>query len=35
VLNYLPTKNFKITINPDEVVKNGVVTPDQKAGWLP
>src|SRR6185503_3804128 len=29
-LNYLPTKDFKITINPDELVKNGVVTPDQK-----
>ncbi len=30
VLNYLPTKDFKITVNPDELVKNGVVTPDQK-----
>ncbi|HEY2582259.1 MAG TPA: DUF2723 domain-containing protein [Mucilaginibacter sp.] len=29
-LNYLPTRNFKLTVNPDEVVKNGVVTPDQK-----
>ncbi|WP_183559732.1 DUF2723 domain-containing protein [Mucilaginibacter sp. SP1R1] len=29
--NYLPTKNFKITIDPDEVVKNGVVTPEQKS----
>jgi Protein of unknown function (DUF2723) len=29
-LNYLPTKNFKLTVNPDEVVKNGVVTPEQK-----
>jgi len=29
-LNYFPTKNFKMTINADEVVKNGVVTPDQK-----
>jgi len=28
--NYLPTKNFKITINPDDVIKNGVVSPDQK-----
>jgi hypothetical protein len=26
----LPTKNFKLTINPDELVKNGVVTPGQK-----
>jgi len=23
--NYLPTKNFKITVNKDEVIKNGVV----------
>jgi hypothetical protein len=29
-LNFLPTKDFKLTINPDELVKNGVVTPDQK-----
>jgi hypothetical protein len=29
-LNYLPTKNFKLDIDADEVVKNGVVTPDQK-----
>jgi len=29
-LNYLPTKNFKLTVDPNEVVKNGVVTPDQK-----
>jgi hypothetical protein len=29
-LNYLPTKNLKLTVNPDEVVKNGVVTPAQK-----
>ena len=29
-LNYLPTKNFKLTVNPDEVLKNGVITPDQK-----
>ena len=28
--NYLPTKNFKITINPDTVLKYGVITPDQK-----
>src|SRR5437879_9915148 len=25
-VNYLPTKNFKININPDELVKNGVIT---------
>src|SRR6185312_12461858 len=30
MLNYLPTKNFKLTINPDELVNNGVVTPGQK-----
>jgi hypothetical protein len=29
--NYLPTKNLKLTINPDQVVKMGVVTPDQKS----
>ncbi len=29
-LNFLPTKNLKLTINANEVVKNGVVTPDQK-----
>ena len=28
--NFLPTKNFKITINPDDVIKNHVITPDQK-----
>ncbi len=28
--NYLPTKNFKITINPDDVLKNNVITPEQK-----
>ncbi len=30
-VNYLPTKNFKLNINPDEIVKNGVVTADQKS----
>jgi len=30
VMNYLPTKNLKLTINADEVVKNGVITPAQK-----
>ncbi|MDN3579834.1 glycosyltransferase family 117 protein [Mucilaginibacter flavus] len=29
-MNYLPTKNFKVTVNPDELVKNGVVTAAQK-----
>jgi len=28
--NYLPTKNFKITINPDDVLKNHVVPAEQK-----
>ncbi|MDB5132996.1 MAG: multidrug transporter [Mucilaginibacter sp.] len=28
--NFLPTKNFKITINPVDVLKNHVITPDQK-----
>jgi hypothetical protein len=31
MLNYLPAKNFKLTVNADEVVKNGVVPPDQKS----
>jgi len=31
VLNYLPTKNFKLTVNADELVKNGVIRPDQKS----
>ncbi len=29
-LNYLPTKNFKLTVNADDVIKNGVVSADQK-----
>jgi hypothetical protein len=29
--NYLPTKNFKITINPDEVIKNGIVPASQRS----
>jgi hypothetical protein len=28
--NYLPTKNFKLTVNADDVLKNHVITPDQK-----
>jgi hypothetical protein len=28
--NYLPTKKFKITVNADDVLKNHVITPDQK-----
>jgi len=34
-LNYLPTKNLKITINPDDVIKNGVITADQKDRLAP
>jgi hypothetical protein len=30
VLNYLPTKNFKLTVNANDVIKNGVIKPDQK-----
>jgi len=30
VLNYLPTKNFKLSVNADDVIKNGVVGPEQK-----
>ncbi len=29
--NYLPTKKFKIAVNADDVLKNGVITPDQKS----
>jgi hypothetical protein len=29
-VNYLPTKNFKLTVNADDVLKNKVITPDQK-----
>ncbi|HZY35393.1 MAG TPA: DUF2723 domain-containing protein [Mucilaginibacter sp.] len=28
--NYLPTKSFKLTVNPDDVMKNNVITADQK-----
>jgi hypothetical protein len=28
--NYLPTKNFKISVNSDDILKNHVITPDQK-----
>ncbi|HZX60073.1 MAG TPA: DUF2723 domain-containing protein, partial [Mucilaginibacter sp.] len=31
MVNYLPTKSLKMTINPDEIVKNGVVKPEQKS----
>lgn len=33
MLNYLPTKNLRLTVNPDDVVKNGVVTPRQR-DWI-
>jgi len=29
--NYLPTKRFKITVDPNTVIKNGVVSADQKS----
>ncbi|MES2112647.1 MAG: DUF2723 domain-containing protein [Bacteroidota bacterium] len=28
--NYLPTKNLKLTVNADDVLKNHVITPEQK-----
>src|SRR6185437_7668110 len=30
VINYLPTKNFKLTVNADEVIKNGVVPAEMR-----
>ncbi len=30
-VNYLPTKNFKINVNPDEVIKNGVIPASQRS----
>jgi hypothetical protein len=30
-VNYLPTKNFKIPVNPAEVVKDGVIKPEQQS----
>lgn len=30
-INYLPTKNFKLSVNPDQVVKDGVVSASQKS----
>jgi hypothetical protein len=29
-MNYLPTKSFKLDVNVDDVLKNNVITPDQK-----
>ncbi|MDB5031724.1 DUF2723 domain-containing protein [Mucilaginibacter sp.] len=31
IANYLPTKNFKISINADEIIKNGVVPASQRS----
>ena len=33
--NYLPTKNFKITVNPADVIKNNVVSPEQQSRIAP
>jgi len=33
--NFFPTKNFKLTVNPDEVLKNGVITAAQKGRLAP
>ena len=33
--NYLPTKNFKLTVNADDVLKNHVITPEQKDKLTP
>jgi hypothetical protein len=30
-LNFLPTKNLKLTVNANDVLANGVITPDQKS----
>jgi hypothetical protein len=35
VANYLPTKNFKLTINPDEVVQTGTVSAAEKSKITP
>ncbi|GAA4332168.1 DUF2723 domain-containing protein [Mucilaginibacter gynuensis] len=34
-MNYLPTKDFKITVSPDDVVKSGTVPADKKDQILP
>jgi hypothetical protein len=33
--NYLPTKNFKITVNPQDVIKSGTVPADKAAQIIP
>ncbi|MFM6976127.1 MAG: DUF2723 domain-containing protein [Sphingobacteriaceae bacterium] len=33
--NFLPTKNFKISINPEEILSTGTVRPDQKDQIVP
>lgn len=30
-VNYLPTKSFKLTVNADDVMKNKVITPEQRS----
>jgi hypothetical protein len=30
-MNYLPTKNFKLSVNPNQLVKSGMVSPNQKS----
>jgi len=34
-MNFLPTKNFKMTVNPDELVKDGVVPANEKDQIVP
>jgi hypothetical protein len=34
-LNYLPTKNFKITVNPDELIKTGTLPAAQRGKIAP
>ncbi|MFA6087388.1 DUF2723 domain-containing protein [Mucilaginibacter sp.] len=33
--NYLPTKHFKLTVNADEVIKNGVVPANERSRIIP
>ncbi|MGV8879518.1 MAG: DUF2723 domain-containing protein [Sphingobacteriaceae bacterium] len=33
--NYLPTKNFKLTVNTEEVIKNGIVSADKRDLIIP
>ncbi|WP_345948804.1 DUF2723 domain-containing protein [Mucilaginibacter sp. PAMB04274] len=34
-MNYLPTKNFKLSVNPDEVIRTGTVPASQKNNIVP